>query len=82
MGSVADYRASVSLIKKDGTSRNQLASVSNDIYYYDDYDEEDDEGDEESGSNEDESDFIITQEFIDSLKPGDIIRLYGDGSCY
>jgi len=77
MGSVADYSSSVSLIRKDGTSK-YIASVSNEIYYYDN----DDEDDEESGNNEMLDDFVITQEFINSLKPGDIIRLYGDGSCY
>lgn len=90
MGSVAEYSASVSLIKKDRTPGKQLASVASDIYYYENSHDDDDDvdgyldGDEESeeGSNEMESDFIVTQEFIDSLRPGDIIRLYGDGSCY
>jgi len=99
MGSVADYRAYVSLIRKDGSSQ-QIASVSNDIYYYDndddDYDDEDDDYDDEDddydsndeddseseGTNETEAEFVLTQEFINSLRAGDIIRLSGDGSCW
>lgn len=90
MGSVADYRASVYLIRKTGETE-LLADVSNDIYYYEnnyhneDYDEEDIEDgdeDEDQGSNETSDTFVITQKFIDSLKPGDIIELNGDGSCW
>lgn len=94
MGSVADYRANVSLNRKDGTSE-LLLDVSSDIYYYEtnyddeeyDEDEDDDEefehsSDDSEGSNETQATFKITQKFIDSLKPGDKLVLNGDGSCW
>lgn len=45
-----------------------LAECSNDIYY---------ENDNSTGDS-----FKITQSFIDSLKPGDILELDANGGCY
>lgn len=80
MGSTASYSAWLEIHHVDGNGSGIL-NVSNDIYYESDDADEDDE--EETGSvNDDESEFIITQEFIDSLKPGDKMVLSGTGSCY
>ena len=74
MGSVADFNASLRLDRKNGITKT-LLHVSNDIYYYD-------SNDEDAGSNETDQELILTQEFIDSLKPGDKLILTGDGSCW
>lgn len=69
MGNIANYNASVFVARseKDRDPKNDLhLSVSEDIYF---------ERDNSSGAE-----FKITQEFIDSLKPGDKILLFTDGS--
>lgn len=78
MGSIADYNANVWLERKgEGRDSEQLLEVSNGIYY-DDSDDEDENG----GKNETSQVFKITQKFIDSLKPGDVLTLTGDGNQY
>ena len=78
MGSTASYIAWLEIHHVDGNGSGIL-NVSNDIYY----ESEDNEDDAEEGSvNDDTSEFIITQEFIDSLKPGDKMVLSGTGTCY
>ncbi len=78
MGHTASYSARIEIHQADGNSRG-LLRVSNDIYY----ENGDDEEDEEDGSiNDSSSTFIVTKEFIDSLKPGDKIILSGTGSCF
>lgn len=73
MGSVADYSAKVWLKKtNDETETEPVLSVSTDIY--------NNEDDEEINQTYDV--FVITQEFIDSLKPGDELILEGDGYCF
>lgn len=73
MGSVADYSAKVWLKKtNDETETEPVLSVSTDIY--------NNEDDEEINQTYDV--FVITQEFIDSLKPSDELILEGDGYCF
>jgi len=71
MGSVADYSAIVWL-KKTNDETEPVLSVSTDIY--------NNEDDEEINQTYDV--FVITQEFIDSLKPGDELILEDDGYCF
>jgi len=73
MGSIADYSATVWLTDKKGNIKEELCSVSNDIYCIDFEDDE---------VNKTTDEFIVTQKFIDSLKPGDKICLQGDGDSY
>lgn len=71
MGSVADYNASVWL-KRTNDETKSLMSVYSDIYNNED----------DKEINETCDTFVITQEFIDSLKPGDKLFLEGNGGCF
>ena len=78
MGSVASYNASLYHYRGEEYKKG-LLHVGTDIYYEGFEDEDEDDG---SGSiNDDTKEFVITQEFIDSLKLGDRLVLEGSGSC-
>ena len=65
MGSSGAFKAHVSIKRKDTSSDSTLLSVSNDIYYERD--------------NTASSAFKVTKEFIESLSPGDEIKLSANG---
>jgi hypothetical protein len=81
MGASGSYKANLSLNRVDKTEIN-LLSVWNIIYYREiDFDENDEPIYQPGDKNEAVSKFIITQEFINSLKPGDELILEGEGEC-
>lgn len=80
MGHAATYKANLTLVRSNATKK--LLSVSNDIYCRDiEYDEDDEPIYKPGDRNERSITFVITQEFIDSLKPGDELILEGEGEC-
>jgi len=65
MGSIGEFKANLTKVSKESGENYYMASVSNDIYFEND--------------NETAQEFELTQEFIDSLKPGDKLVLSADG---
>lgn len=81
MGHAATYKAKLTLVRKDRTEK--LLSVNNDIYYRDiEYDEDDEPIYVPGDRNERSETFFVTQQFIDSLKPGDQLVLEGEGTTW